>query len=518
MASFLLPAHSRPAVMALYRFARHADDIADDLTLDTAYKTGALEQLRQAILQSRPELAPPIAQPAIIHALRGDFLPRHLLALLDAFTQDITLTVVPDWDNLRHYCQRSAAPIGRAMLELHHAWQADMSAADSLCTALQLLNHLQDLRADITQRQRCYFPLHWFGVEAMADILTQPESAATRQGIAQVLARVEALLEQVTRLPATLHPLRLRMEICTILACARTWVEILRTKNPLVSPVTLHKKEKLRALFQGLWHGITTRVKVPRTSLLRSLSRSSFGLAILRLSKDRKSAMARLYQFCRMLDDAVDAAPTPEIARTQLGIWDAELTLTYSADPIAYPTTPPLRALLPVIQRYRLPESLLLEMLAGQVMDTTGEMLCPSEVLLERYCTRVAGCVGLLSIRIFGCVEKASEDFALHLGHALQLTNILRDVREDATRGRIYLPKELLEKAEIPSLTPTEFLHAKGQLKARLGLVQLWLKQRATAHFRQADAIYHNLPASEQTALTPARQMQARYAHILRTL
>jgi phytoene synthase len=170
-------------------------------------------------------------------------------------------------------------------------------------------------------------------------------------------------------------------------------------------------------------------------------SGSSFYYSFLFLPPDRRRAIIALYAFCREVDDAVDEAGDPGVARAKLDWWRGEISALFAGTP----QHPVARALVPAVRAYDLPESRLMEIIDGMQMDLDYNRY-PDFPTLEVYCHRVAGVVGLLSAGIFGYSEPATLDYARTLGIALQLTNIIRDVGEDVRRNRIYLPLDEIER------------------------------------------------------------------------
>ena len=185
-------------------------------------------------------------------------------------------------------------------------------------------------------------------------------------------------------------------------------------------------------------------------------SGTSFYWAMRILPPARRQAMFAIYAFCREVDDiADDPGPAPEKV-AGLAAWRAEIDRLYAAG--GRPTTLTGRALAPAVRAYGLRRDDFLAVVDGMEMDVKTFIRAPSMAELQTYCNRVAGAVGLLSIRVFGAEEARARDFALALGTALQLTNILRDLRADAAMGRLYLPRELLIKHGITSDMPDEVL------------------------------------------------------------
>jgi phytoene synthase len=181
-------------------------------------------------------------------------------------------------------------------------------------------------------------------------------------------------------------------------------------------------------------------------------SASNLALAFILLPREKRDAMSALYAFCREVDDVADDETVPtEKRRAQLADWRADVKRACENRWGETPSSPNFlvnRELQPVIQKFHLPVELFDELIKGCEMDLDTKRYENFEQL-ELYCYRVASVVGLLSIEIFGYKNSATRDYAIYLGKALQLTNILRDVKTDAERGRIYLPLGELKKFDV---------------------------------------------------------------------
>lgn len=175
-------------------------------------------------------------------------------------------------------------------------------------------------------------------------------------------------------------------------------------------------------------------------------SGSSFYYSFLFLEPKQKQAMIALYAFCREVDDIVDECTEESIARTKLQWWREEISRLHSGEP----RHPISKALAKSLDTFDLAEEYFQEIIDGMEMDLDYQAY-PSFKELGLYCHRVAGVVGLLSAEIFGYENRKTLDYARELGLAFQLTNILRDVREDADRGRLYIPLDELEKHGVPA-------------------------------------------------------------------
>jgi presqualene diphosphate synthase len=183
-------------------------------------------------------------------------------------------------------------------------------------------------------------------------------------------------------------------------------------------------------------------------------SGTSFFWSMRLLPRPKREAMFAIYAFCREVDDVADGAAPKAAKRQALRAWQAEIDALYAGRP-HHQTT---RALLEPIERFRLPRAEFEAMIEGMEMDAEERMRAPALADLERYCRCVAGAVGMLSVRVFGARGPGTDAGAVTLGEALQLTNILRDLKEDAARGRLYLPRELLAAEGIEGSDPARVL------------------------------------------------------------
>lgn len=230
---------------------------------------------------------------------------------------------------------------------------------------------------------------------------------------------------------------------------------------------------------------------------------SSFTLPMWLLPKQRRQAMFAVYAFCREVDDIADE-PAPEAEkRARLAEWRAEIERIYENRPVRATA----RALVRPAAAYGLRKEDFLALIDGMETDAGAAIRGPAMAELELYCARVAGAVGRLSVGVFGATEAAADDVARELGQALQLTNILRDLQEDAERGRLYLPDELLEKHGIESRDPAAVLAHPA-----LGLVCGDLAQIARKRFANAAEA---LAKCARRPMRPAYAMMEVYRRIL---
>ncbi|MHA1114021.1 MAG: presqualene diphosphate synthase HpnD [Alphaproteobacteria bacterium] len=200
--------------------------------------------------------------------------------------------------------------------------------------------------------------------------------------------------------------------------------------------------------------------------LLVSRSGSSFLWPMRLLGRERRAALHAVYACCRELDDIADGEDSLAERRTRLAEWAAEIDAAFEGRP----HWPVGRALAAAVRRFALAVEDMREVVRGMEMDLEERMRAPSREELALYCRRVAGAVGLLTVAILDCRDADSRAFALALGEAMQITNILRDLEEDAARGRLYLPREFLADAGIDTTDPEDVLRhpAIAEVCARL--------------------------------------------------
>ncbi|MFQ6019054.1 MAG: presqualene diphosphate synthase HpnD [Kiloniellaceae bacterium] len=238
-----------------------------------------------------------------------------------------------------------------------------------------------------------------------------------------------------------------------------------------------------------------------RTVASRSGSSFLWGMRV--LPRPRREAMYAIYAFCREVDDIADEPGATEDKLAALADWRTEITRVYEGRPSRFTAC----ALLEAVQSYDLPKDEFLAVIDGMDMDAREAMVAPGLADFELYCRRVAGAVGCLSVRTFGARGPGPEELAMTLGEALQITNVLRDLDEDAARGRLYLPAELLEQAGIAARDPAAVLADPA-----LDRVCAELADRARARFTRSREL---LAACDRRLLKPGVLMMEVYRRIL---
>jgi phytoene synthase len=248
---------------------------------------------------------------------------------------------------------------------------------------------------------------------------------------------------------------------------------------------------------------VSEQATLDADAIEQKVSGSSFYAGMRVLPKRERLAMYAIYAFCREVDDIVDEpVGTLESRRAALNQWRSDVTSVYAGGPPGQ-----MGFLTDDIRRYRLEQADFIAVIDGMEMDLDQDIRAPSMAELDLYCDRVAGAVGRLSVKVFGMEEEPGLALAKPLGRALQLTNILRDVDEDAGIGRLYLPREPLEAAGITSSDPDAVI-----ADPRVDIACKAVAKVARDYYRQADAVLAKRPAGK---LAAPRLMSAVYANIL---
>lgn len=238
-------------------------------------------------------------------------------------------------------------------------------------------------------------------------------------------------------------------------------------------------------------------------ALRSKVAGSSFYAGMRVLPPAEREAMFAIYAFCRVVDDIADEEGAPVAARrAELDGWRADIAALYARQPAGRAAP-----LADAVERFGLKPDDFIAVIDGMAMDLEGPVRWPDFSTLDLYCDRVASAVGRLSVRVFGMERETGIALAHHLGRALQLTNILRDIDEDAEIGRCYLPAEALAAAGIEPESP-----AQVAADPRLDVAARWLVPHAREHYRQANAILAGQPQGHTLA---PRLMEAAYARVL---
>lgn len=234
-------------------------------------------------------------------------------------------------------------------------------------------------------------------------------------------------------------------------------------------------------------------------------SGSNFYYSFIFLPRPRREAMYTIYAFCKMVDSAVDEPPAGSNPLEEVAKWRKEVAATYQG----HPTQPVTISLALHLRMFDIPESLLQELITGVEMDLTINRFATFSDLYQ-YCYRVASVVGLICLKIFQTKSSAADEYAVNLGLAFQLTNILRDLKGDAEQNRIYLPLEDLQRFGY-----SEEALLRQQPSSALVELMKFECERAHRYYQKAQEILQTLPPSDQKSLVVAEIMRGVYSRIL---
>ncbi len=515
VASRLLPAKIRPHIAAVYAFARGADDIADT-TRPVAERLALLDAWEEQLLATQRGVAETDVFRALAHTIRQFDLPlQPFRDLLSAFRQDVTVARYPNYEALLDYCRRSADPVGRIVLMLHGIRDAEaLRASDAICTALQIANHLQDIRED-AERGIIYLPqdeMKSFGVSD-DDMTKNAATPQLRAFLVFQIKRTKRLLGQGLPL---LHCTRgaLGRELRAIwrggvaaldaVSCAQ-W-------NVCAGSPLLTRRDKAKSLLAAFRPVSRLESLVGRDAeeeldraycrwFIRA-SKSNFYLSFFSLSAKKRRAIVAVYAYCRMADDIADEPGDIDEKKASLRAW-RETVAHLGEENCSHPI---IRELAWAARQFDLPPEHFQAICDGVAMDLE-EKRFEDVSELEGYCDKVASAVGMACLGIFEAKSRFAKDYAVSLGRALQLTNILRDVWEDAQQGRFYIPRSEMEKYGV---APSDLIEKKYTPQV-LELLR-FVAHCARAYYEKAnEALRHE----QQEKFLPARIMGRIYGRLL---
>ncbi|MFZ1992181.1 MAG: squalene synthase HpnC [Alphaproteobacteria bacterium] len=272
VASVLIHPRHRPAILAFYQFVRAADDIADNATAEPADKLRLLERMHKSLMGE--DDVPEGVALRVALAARG-LTSQHAEDLLEAFRRDVTKLRYNDWDDLCDYCRYSANPVGRYVLDVHGESRELWPYNDKLCTALQIINHLQDCADDYRNLDRVYIPLDALSAAGIGtDVLASQSSSPALRGVITGLAeRVSVLLKGSKPFARGIQDTRLGLEVSVIQELAEDLTKRLKTNDPLSDRVHHRKAEALglAALAAG---GFAVSRLMPRARVVKRELRS----------------------------------------------------------------------------------------------------------------------------------------------------------------------------------------------------------------------------------------------------
>jgi squalene synthase HpnD/squalene synthase HpnC len=517
VASLLIAARHRKPIMAFYEFVRTADDVADHRNLPQTDKLKLLDSLEETLLGQSDAEPEGVALREVLAERQLD--PQHARDLLTAFRMDVIKRRYREFDDLMNYCRYSAMPVGRFVLDVHGEARSTWPANDALCAALQIINHLQDCGEDYRNLDRVYLPLDLLAAAgaSVEDLARPAASPALRACLTGICGRLDGLLEQSAGFAGEIADRGLSLEVSVIQRLAERLTRILRAHDPLSERVHLGRLEFAGLAVLGVIRGASRRFKpafvgkaantnrAPANEAATAASGSSFYAAMRILPRAQRQAMYDIYAFCRAVDDIADEAGERGERLTRLAQWRRDIDAIYDGELPAR-----LSSLAQAVRAFGLKREDFLAVIDGMEMDVRADIRAPTLATLDLYCDRVASAVGRLSVRIFGMPEQDGISLAHELGRALQLTNTLRDLDEDAGIGRLYLPREVLAEAGIAADDPRAVLAHPALGRACAAVAAL-----AAQHFERADAIMARNPRAMVRA---PRIMGEAYKRILRRL
>ena len=516
--SWLLPRRLHQHFYNLYAYCRWSDDLGDEIS-DPAKALELLDAWEQELRDGyagRPSHPVFVALRRTITAFDIPMAP--FADLLVAFRQDQTVHRYETWEGVLEYCRYSANPVGRLVLYLCGYRDAERQRlSDSTCTALQLANFWQDVNRDL-DKGRIYIPLENLAAHGLSekDIVLCRFDSRYVSLMKDLIERTRELLAEGMPLAASVDSaLRVDIEMFSrgglavldaiesigydtlhrrpaipkskqVQLLVRALIQRLFSRDHAPAPSTLAEPRQLAIVEGGCLEPDIGKMSDAAVSgvaasyaechQIARAARSNFYYAFYLLPKPKRDGLAALYAFMRLVDDAADVGENVEASKRNLAKWRAAFdeavtgrsqffdgTAVTPLGEHLYGEREALPALVDTMQRYKMPARYLHDLISGAEMDLTVKSY-PTFDRLREYCYRVAGTVGLTCTHVFGYRDPRALDLAEKLGVAFQLTNIIRDVHEDAALGRVYIPDEDLARYGV---APEDFLRNEATLGAR---------------------------------------------------
>jgi len=486
--SWLLPKELHQHFYNVYAYCRWADDLGDEIPdpQRALELLGWWEAELNACYQGQPSHPVFVALRETIVAKE---IPKQPFAdLLKAFRQDQTVKRYPTWDSVLHYCVYSANPVGRLVLYLcGYRDEQRQLLSDATCTALQLANFWQDVSRDL-EKGRIYIPLDGAAAHGLAeaDIVNRRFDDRYVNLMKDLIARTRTLFAEGAPL-AKMVDSRLSIDLDMFSRGGLAVLDAIEASgyDTLHDRPSIGKGKQARLLGRALVTHLVARDPKPAAGnqeeiadsvaqsyeechrIARS-SHSNFYYAFFLLPRKRRDGLAALYAFMRLIDDVADEGDDVSAKQRGLAKWRAALDDAVNTSNRANSSAPQgaaqvLPALVDTMRRYNMPARYLHDLISGAEMDLTVRSYATFDRLRE-YCYRVAGTVGLTCTHVFGFRDQRALDLAEKLGLAFQLTNIIRDVRDDYAMGRVYLPHEDLAQYNVD---PQDFARSAATLGVR---------------------------------------------------
>lgn len=497
----LVPRRLRQDYCNVYAFCRWADDLGDE-TGDTAASLELLGWWRLELQNMYEGRAYHPVYVALADTVsRHDLPPSCFEDLIRAFVQDQSVHQYGTYDQLLEYCRYSANPVGRLVLHLHGCQDEDLlKLSDKICTGLQLANHWQDIRRD-WGIGRAYIPqdimeAHSYSLDLLRrDIAAGAASSQGTSAVRELTERAGRLF--LEGLPLADHlegRLALQVELfaragMAVLAKARSqgWDTI--AARPVITKAELARMA-LAAFGRRMLGRAGQDIRRPVTSLAASYAHCrrvartrarNFYFSFLLLPRKQRDAMCAVYAFMRRSDDIVDNdSASADRRREEIAAWRTSVSNALEGRPSDEPA---LAAFTDTVERFGIPHSYFFELLDGMEGDLTARVYHTFDDLY-RYCYQAASVVGSATIHVLGFDRESAVPLAEKCGVAFQLTNIMRDVAQDAAMGRVYFPSTELEAFGLgPETLLRSELRSDDQRFQRFMEFQ-W--QRADRYYREA--------------------------------
>ena len=458
VASLIVTRPLRLHLARIYAYCRTTDDLGDESGGDALWQLQLWRSEVEAMFQGRPPVHPVLV--AVAGTVRRFAIPPEpFLDLIAANVEDQRVSAYATWEELRGYCMLSAAPVGRMVLRLFEV--ADPRAvplSDDVCIGLQLANFAQDVAVD-RGKGRTYL------------IQSELDRLGLSGAVEAMCERALRLLQSGRELEQLPMPARLRLQLGLYRRGGEAIVEAIRREGFRTdrSRPRVTTAAKLSLVASAVSEGVRARSDGSLAAAERYCQRmarreaGNFYWGFIALPRTQRISIYALYDFARQIDDATDGPgatdagvwldvsserhsserpPADGTARAQLELQRRRLRRALAGDPAGDPV---MQVLTRAVQRHSIPESELEELVSGVEMDLHQNRYATWDEL-RGYCQLVAGVVGRMCVRIFGFDGDDALERADSLGAALQLINILRDVREDASLGRVYLPQDELAR------------------------------------------------------------------------
>jgi squalene synthase HpnC/squalene synthase HpnD len=486
--SWLLPRHLHQHFYNVYSYCRWSDDLGDEIP-DRSRALRLLDawedDLRRIYEPGRAPAHPVLI--ALAETIRAKQIPiKPFTDLLRAFRQDQKVQRYESWEGLLRYCQFSANPVGRLVLYLcNYRDEQRQLLSDFTCTALQLANFWQDVSRDL-EKGRIYIPLDMMATHGLTE-----RDVVERRFDGRYIALMKDLISKTRELFAAGLPLAERVDpflridvelfsrggLAVLSAMERDGYDTLHERPSLNKSVKLGlvaravasrllaigkafpgdpakftdglppvaqtiPQNELACGLQVSAKAESVRAAYAECNRIARAAHSSFYLAFYGLPKPKRNALCALYAFMRLIDDVSDEPGDLESKRRGLARWRARLDEAVAGNFTGHAILP---ALADTISRFQIPTRYFHDLILGAEMDLTIASY-PTFDRLSEYCYRVAGTVGLTCLHVFGFRNPRAPDLAERLGLAFQLTNIIRDVRDDLEMNRVYIPQEDLDR------------------------------------------------------------------------